>query len=129
MHSLLNESFPVVFENGHRVETLSFWCTDCRVIASPDQVYGHVSRLTSSAVDVWATYECVCGRRQEYRIRLQDNRSYMYLDESGWHCDTTLLTFRKRVRLRLVGGVLTCFLALKSRGIANSLRQMLHNKH
>lgn len=100
--SPLHEQFPIVFANGYKVDSIGFWCRTCLKIAHPRQVRGQVSRLIEEAADVRAVYVCPCGCRSEYLIRLKDDKSFVYLDEAGWHSGTSKLSRLKRLRMKLV---------------------------
>ena len=119
--ALLKTYFPLQFDNGHRVDTIGFWCKQCSQIAHPDQVYGTVSRLIASAADVRATIDCPCGHLSEYLIRLKDDKSYTYLDEGGWHTESGKQSLKRRVWLNATNRMMNIYLFFKYRKIKRKL--------
>lgn len=97
----LHEQFPIVFANGYKIDSIGFWCRTCLKIAHPMQVHGQVSRLVKGAADVRAVYECPCGCRSEYLIRLKDDKSFRYLDEAGWHTGSSKLSRLQKLRMHV----------------------------
>lgn len=92
---LIVSSFPIVFANGHTVSELRFWCTKCGRTADTDAVVGEVSRLTTAVADIWASYRCPCGHCEQYRIRLRDDKSCIYMAHGRW-----VKTSRRRLGIR-----------------------------
>lgn len=80
----LEQYFPVEFENGHRVESLVFWCVSCSKPLPVSLVHGQISRLIKEVVDITASAACPCGNVNHYRIRLHDNGTFSYLDHGEW---------------------------------------------
>ena len=102
----LSTHFPIHFKNGHRVETVAFWCTLCGRIAKPHEMTGHVSRIIDTVADISAGFKCTkCGKTSTYRIRLKDDKSYSYLhaDKGEWFSDSSKRSLFSRMKLRLNG--------------------------
>lgn len=81
---LLAANFPLCFENGHTIDALAFWCVKCGKTAQDSQVLGQLSKIVPDTADIRASYHCSCGYANTYRIRLKDDKSFMWLTDVGW---------------------------------------------
>ena len=125
--SLLQSQFPIQFANGHRVETIAFWCKQCSVIASPDTVHGSVSRIVANSADVRAVLHCSCGHVSHYTIRLKDDKSYDYLDDGYWHTDSGRRSLLRRVWFAASGRAMMLLFSLQCRTVVKKLK-VLRNR-
>lgn len=123
-HSLLKEQFPLQFANGYHIDTIGFWCKKCTLIAHPDTVQGTVSRIVATTVDVRAVVNCPCGYHSEYLIRLKDDKSYAYLDETGWHAESGKLSIRRRFLLKVTNELFNLVIFIKHRKIKRKLQSL-----
>lgn len=122
--NFLNDQFPITFPNGYQVDTIGFWCRRCSEIAPPSKVRGQISRLVEGTADIRAFFDCHCGHRSEYLIRLKDDRSYSYLDEQGWHTETGRRTIWQRLRIQLVHLTMLVLISCKYRRIGRRLKSI-----
>jgi len=83
--SRLADQFPIVFANGYQIDTLAFWCKKCGKVADVNSVFGATSQIVPSTIDLSAHLLCDCGSISNYTIRLRDDRTVSYLDETGWN--------------------------------------------
>lgn len=120
----LAQYFPLLFNNGYRVETIGFWCKQCHVIAHPGAIYGTVSRITPHAADIRASLLCSCGCHSTYRIRLKDDASYQYIEDDCWHTKSGKLSYYRKLWLYLAGKALAAVLFWHSLKLKRSLKKI-----
>ena len=125
----LHGQFPIVFANGHKIDSIGFWCRTCLEIAHPMQMRGLVSRLVEGAADVRAVYDCPCGCCSEYLIRLKDDKSFIYLDESGWHTGSSKLSRLQKLRIRVTHLQMQFVIRIGYRSIGRKLKKIKRMLH
>jgi hypothetical protein len=119
----LNLQFPIVFENGHKIEQVGFWCRYCGSIPPHKDLFGTVSRLIEPVADVSARFVCEkCGKESHYRIRLKHDRTYQYIKHGEWVTESSKLGRYARYKLAFFGFIMVSRIKLNTGNVLSALK-------
>lgn len=120
----LNVQFPIVFENGHKIEHVGFWCKYCGSVPPHKNLFGTVSRLIEPVADVSARFVCnECGNESHYRIRLKHDKTFQYIKHGKWVTESSKLSRYARCKLAFFGFIAVCLIKLNTGNVMRALQR------